>query len=134
VVNAMGYSGLYFKWSVCKSIIMFAFIWLGHYWGIIGLLVTLVFYNIVLFIINAVLVSRFTHYTLGQQVKDLLPVLLSSGLVAVAVWYIRYLIPNNFALILVQSVVFAGLYLGVHYMIDKSILSEALLFLRRKNN
>ena len=132
VVNAMGQSGLYFKWSVYKTIIMFAFIWLGHYWGIIGLLAALVIFHFVAYVINAVLASQFTHYTLWQQIKDMFPIILTSSIIAVAVWFFRYLIHNNFALLVVQSVVFVGLYIGVYYMIDKTILTEVLSLFKKK--
>lgn len=132
VVNAMGRSGLYFKWSVFKTIIMFSLIWIGHYWGIIGLLGSLVLYHFIVYVINAILASRYTQYTLWQQLKDLVPIALSSGLIAVAVWFVRYLIHNNFALITVQSLVFIVLYLFVYSLLDKSMLTEVLSLIGRK--
>lgn len=133
VVNAKGYSGLYFKWSVIKTIIMFALIWIGHFWGIIGMMAALVVFHFTVYVINAVLASRFTHYTLWQQVKDLFPIMLSSSVIAIAVWLIHYIIHNNFALLITQSVIYIGLFLGVYYIFDRKTLTEMLSLLKLKN-
>lgn len=126
VVNAMGHSGLYFKWSVYKTIIMFTMIWIGHFWGIFGLLGSLVIYHYIVYVINAILASRFTHYTIWQQIKDLIPIALSSALIAVVVWFLRYFIHNNIGLLVLQSVLYIMIYLGWYLLVDRTMLTNVI--------
>lgn len=126
VVNAMGKSKLYFLWTIVKTIVMFLLIWAGSYFGIFGLLFAMVVHHFVCYVINAVLASKITGYTLWQQFVDFLPIVLSSGLIAVAVWFIRYIIHNNFILLAVQSILFVGLYIGIYYFIDRKLLLDML--------
>lgn len=134
VVNAKGYSGLFFRWSVIKTIIMFISIWLGHYWGIMGLLWSLVLYHFLAYIINAILATRFTSYTVWLQFKDLLPIGLVSTVIAVVVWLIQFVIHGAFALLVTQSIVYILLFICAYYLIDKSMLVEVLSMIRRKNH
>ena len=131
VINSLGYSGLYFKWSIVKTLLLLLIVWIGHYWGIIGLLSSLVFYNFSEYVINAVLASRFTHYTLWQQARDLMPILLSSGMIALVVWPLRYIIYNYLILLIIQFFVFVVLYVGVSYLIDKTMMSQLLSLKKR---
>lgn len=133
VINAMGHSRLYFKWSVYKTVFLFILIWVGHYWGIIGLLTSLVIYHFIVYVINAVLASNITQYTLWQQIKDLLPIALISSLIALVVWFLHYMISNNIALLFIQSVIYLGLYLSVYLVVDKTMLYE-LKSLMKNNN
>ena len=132
VVNAMGYSGLFFKWSVYKTIIMFVFIWVGSYWGIFGLLTAFVAYNVVAYIISAVLAERFTHYTLWQQIKDMMPIMLISLFIAIGVWFVQYFVHSYIALLVIQLVLYAALFMGVYYLIDKSMLIDIVSMVKRK--
>ena len=134
VVNSMGHSGLFFKWSVYKTIIMFGLLWLGHYWGIIGLLGSLVIYHFMVYVINAILACKFTQYTLWQQVKDLMPILLFSGLVAIIVWLFQLVIHQNFVLLLVQTIVYLTLFVSIYYIFDKSMLLELVSLIKRKKS
>ena len=132
VINAMGHSCLYFKWSIVKTLLLFIIIWTGHYWGIVGLLSALVFYNFSVYVINAALASQFTHYTLWKQAKDLLPIMLLSALVAVGVWFVHYLIHNSIALLVVQSILYVVLFGGLYYLVDRSMLTEMVSMIYRK--
>ena len=134
VVNAMGHSRLYFKWSIVKTLLLFLIVWIGHYWGIVGLLSALVVYNFSVYVINASLASQFTHYTLWQQAKDLLPIMLLSALIAVGVWFVHYLVQNSFALLVVQTMIYVVLFLGLYYLVDKSMLTEMISMIYRKQS
>ena len=132
VVNAMGHSKLYFKWSIYKTIVMFFLIWLGHFLGVIGLLGSLVLYHFIVYVINAILASEYTKYTILQQIKDLFPIAFMSAMAAFPAYSLRYYINNCFLLIILQTCLYVGLFLCVYYLIDKKHLKEMLLFVKTK--
>lgn len=130
VVNAMGYSGMYFKWSVVKTFLLFIIIWLGHFGGIIGLLSSLVIYNFIVYAINALLASRFTHYTLWQQTRDLVPIFILSAMTACVTYFLKIFIYNCYFLLFTQVSLFVGLYLCACHLYDRKMISDMLILLR----
>lgn len=78
-VAAIGKSKALFNWTLIKRALSIIFIIVGFVlYGIWGLLIGMVMASYAMYIINALLVSRHIGYTLWQQFKDLLPILLIS--------------------------------------------------------
>lgn len=127
VITALGYSGLYFKWSIVKTILLFVLLYAGSFIGIYGMLLAWCIQNLLAYVINAVLSGKFTSYNLWQQTKDLLPVYVISLISGVVVWLLgRAMHFNPWVSIVIQTLLFGVLYLGVFYWLKREYLSDFL--------
>lgn len=112
VVNSLGHSKLFFKWSIIKTCILFLLIFLGSLLGIYGLLGGLIVLNILEYSINASLASRYTHYKLSKQILDILPFGILSLICAAISYFSTYYFDINYIIeMCIQVSVFIFLYL-----------------------
>lgn len=114
-VAAVGKSKDMFVWTLVKRALGLCFIVGGlAIWGIKGLLAGMVLTSYMIYFINAGLVSKHIGYTGIHQFKDLLPVILVSGVsffVAFLAGYFFHL--NMYEEGAIQLVIFAAIYLGL---------------------
>ena len=125
-VAAVGKSKEMFVWTLVKRGVGLCFIVGGlAIWGIKGLLAGMVLTSYTIYFINSGLVSKHIGYTGIQQLKDLLPVILVSGvsfLVAFLTGYFLHL--NMYVEGAIQLVIFAAIY----FSLSVSIKLEAFAF------
>ncbi|MBR3730772.1 MAG: lipopolysaccharide biosynthesis protein [Bacteroidales bacterium] len=127
VITALGYSGLYFKWSIIKTALLFFLLFAGSFIGIYGMLLAWCIQNVLAYLINAVLSGRYTGYSLWQQTKDLLPIYGISVISGIAVWAVgSFFDLNIWVNMTLQILLFGVLYLSGFYLIKKSYITEFL--------
>lgn len=131
VVCAVGKSKEIFKWNVIKRIIGFVFIFIGLYWGIIGLLYGMVCGFYFTFIINALVATPTTGYTIFQQLKDAFPILVISSISAIISYPIAQIEHlNHITLLLLQSLIYLISYLSISLMTKRIELKEYINIIR----
>jgi len=112
VINALGHSGLHFKWSIVKTVILFSLLYAGSFIGIRGLLLAWCIQNILAYLINAVLSGQFTSYSAWQQIKDLIPIIgISLLCVVILLLFSQFVQFNLWINIIIQTILFGTLYL-----------------------
>ncbi len=135
VITALGYSGLYFKWSIVKTVLLFALLFAGSIFGISGMLLAWCIQNFLAYLINAILSGRFTSYNFWRQAKDLLPILGISIISMVVIWlFSQYIQFNVWLNVIILTAFFCVLYLGGFYLLKRDYLMdflEALKVIRR---
>ena len=125
VINALGYSRLYFIWSIVKTVVLFVFLFIGSYFGIYGMLMAWCLQNIIAYVINAVLSGKYTKYGLGMQMKDLLPIFCISIISGVLIWLFGQYIKMNILLnIITQTLLFVLLYLCGFHLFKSDYLAD----------
>ncbi len=139
---AMGHSKSMFKWNLLKRSVGIALILVGATMGITGILWGMVLGFWFTYIVNARLAGRITEYTLGQQLYELLPILL----VALLSSGVSYLIGNQFTLhyilsMIIQIVSFLAVYIVCSsifkiqaFDIYRKIVLDTLNSIRNKRN
>lgn len=116
-ITAIGKSKTAFGWTLIKRAIGLIFVIGGLLlFGIKGLLVGMVLSSWMMYLINAYLVSKHIGYKIGQQMMDLLPIMLLSILA-----FVIGRLPDLLALGLYQNgiletILFVAIYLAVSYM------------------
>ena len=127
VITAMGYSWLYFKWSIVKTILLFALLYAGSFIGIYGMLLAWCAQNILAYLINVVLSGKLTSYTFWEQTKDLMPIYMISLICGVIVLLLSYAIHFNlWVSIFIQTLLFGALYLVFFYLLKREYLFDFL--------
>ena len=133
VVCAAGRSRDIFKWNVIKMMTGILFILLGMRWGIKGILYAMVAGSAFTYMVNALVATSTTGYTLFRQMLDSLPLLLisccSAGLALPLAWIadMHYVIA-----MLLQVIVFIGSYLLLSHLSHRQELSEYKTILFKK--
>lgn len=117
-IAAIGKSKAMFTWTLFKSCMRLVLIFVGLFiYGMIGLLIGMVIGEWVAYFINTWLVSKHIGYTLYEQFKDLLPIVIVSlfpFLVAFSVCLIGEF--NMFLLGGMQLLVYVTIYLIVSHL------------------
>lgn len=113
-IAAIGKSKLLFKWTVIKRIVGTTILIGGLLlWGIIGLLIALVIYNIFLYVVNAVLVAKHIGYKLDAQMQDLLPISLLTAFAFSVAYFAGHVTDFNMYLNgMTELIVFILIYMG----------------------
>lgn len=114
LVCAVGKSKVMFRWNMVKRICGLLFILGGMYWGIFGMMWGMVLSFYFTYIVNAMLASSYSGYTLCKQVVDAVPVLAISIVASLVTYYMQYLVDAGYAvIIIIQILVFAIVYFGL---------------------
>lgn len=93
VLQVKGRSDLYLRLEVIKKICIVIAVVLGLRYGMYGLLWGQVIVSVLSLFINTHYTAKFIHYTMRQQLYDLLPSMLIASTMAILVWWGTALIP-----------------------------------------
>lgn len=114
VVCAVGKSRTIFRWNIVKRIVGIGLIFIGIYFGITGILWGMVAGFYFTAIVNALVATKTTGYSLARQVLDALPTLAIAAVSAGGTAAIgRLLHLHDFPTLLILSLVYLALYIGL---------------------
>ena len=104
VINADGHSGKTLKLEIFKTLLTIFPIMLGIWFNIEALLWGMVVVAIIASLAYSKAVSKVIPYTMWQQFKDCVPIILSSGVMAAIVWLISLIHLPLFPMIVLQII------------------------------
>ncbi|WP_300901438.1 lipopolysaccharide biosynthesis protein [uncultured Bacteroides sp.] len=127
-VAALGKSKPLFRWSFYKWGMLFIFLFVGIHWGIHGLLWGMVISSLNIYLVNALLVSKYCHYSLAEQLKGVLPVFCLSLIVAMLLWLLnqQWLLPFG-----VNIVIYITVYIMIAYVARFKAFEYCFLLLNK---
>ena len=111
VTAAVGRSRALFRWNIVKRVVGLMLVFGGMYWGVEGILWAVVAGFYFTFIVNAIVASASTGYTLLLQIKDFMPFLILSLVSVVLVLPIMWMCLPNILLLILMTVVYVGGYM-----------------------
>ncbi|MFN0015027.1 MAG: lipopolysaccharide biosynthesis protein [Saprospiraceae bacterium] len=123
----LGRSDLSLKLEVIKKVNIAIAIVIGIRYGIYGLIVGEVIATYVNLVINAYYSKKFLRYSLGEQVRDILPTVAFSLLVGGMLFFMKNLAITGFLQLGALSAVAGMTYLGLHVMAK----TEEMQFIRQ---
>ena len=94
--------------------------------------VTMLLYSIYGNVVNAGPLKKEIDYTYREQLKDLSPAFLMSGVMGLLVYMVSYLKLNNVLLLFIQVLVGIALYLGMAMAFEVDTLKYLQNFLKEK--
>ena len=111
VTAAVGRSRALFRWNIVKRVVGLMLVFGEMYWGVEGILWAVVAGFYFTFIVNAIVASASTGYTLLLQIKDFMPFLILSLVSVVLVLPIMWMCLPNILLLILMTVVYVGGYM-----------------------
>lgn len=134
VVCAVGRSKDIFKWNILKRIIGLLFIFIGMNWGIPGMLYGMVVGFYFTYAVNALVATPTTGYTMCQQIKDFIPILVIAILAALITCFIIHITQsieyNDIALLSIQVLVYISSYLLISKIAHRPELDEYIAIIK----
>lgn len=117
LVKSTGRKGLYFKFQVIEKIIGIIFLILSVRFGMSGLLIANVILEYLFFIINAIVTNKSIHYSIWEQIRDLLPNYLLSILLGILVYFgFTFLKIPNIVHFILEFFVYSLTYIGLSWL------------------
>ncbi len=111
ILKVKGRSDLYLRLEIVKKIIGVAFILVGLYWGIYGLVISMVATAYVSYFINSYYSGRLINYPVREQLADLAPYLVASVIMALAAYLLKFILPfGDVGMLLCQGSVAVATY------------------------
>lgn len=133
-LNIKGRSKFFLSLEIIKvtSALLLLYFTIEH--GLTTIAVGLLTVRILCYIIAGIMSGKVYGYNLMLQIKDLLPsVIISAIAAAVAYLPLHYnLLQHNLALVIVQSIIFAIIYIGINHIMKNHIWMEILSLLKKK--
>lgn len=110
-IKALGRSDIILRLTVIKKVIGFIILAATMWFGPLIMAASNLFFSVVNQIINAWPNRKLLNYSYGQQIADILPSMLLSGVMFGAVWCVQYLRMGNFLTLLIQIAVGVVVYI-----------------------
>lgn len=123
VVCAIGKSKLIFKWNIFKRVVGIISILIGMHFGVKGVLWGMVFGFYFTTMINILVASSITGYSLLKQLRDIIPILAIAIVSALITFSLGLLLHMNYIIVMFAMIV---IYLVSYIMFAKLIKSEEL--------
>lgn len=119
ILLVKGRSDLFLRLAIIKKILTIIGIVIAIRYGILGLLYIQVILSVLVFLVNAHYTNLFIHYSAWNQLKDITPILLLSGLCGIIIWIVDINLKNQLDLIRIISGTIAGsiVYIGLSYLL-----------------
>lgn len=111
-VAAKGLGSVLFKWSIPKRGLGILFIVIGLLiWGMKGLLIGMILSSYTIYFVNSFLVDKYIGYSIIQQLKDIIPIVLIAILSSVPAICVGLFLDINIVVkSLIQFILFMSLY------------------------
>jgi O-antigen/teichoic acid export membrane protein len=135
VLMAQGYSHLFFKLEIIKKIGGSLFLIVGTVYGVMGIAWSQAAFGVVAFFINAHYSGKHLGYGATDQMRDFLPTLAVSMVMAAIVYWIGAALPDTLVAVLLGIQVLTGglAFLGLGWAIRLTALNDAFQLLSKKN-
>lgn len=114
ILMVKGRSDLFLKLEIIKTFLIISLLVIGVVYGIEMLLIFNILRSVICFFIDSYYSAELINYSTKEQIFDFLPMLLVAGTVSLLVWSITFLQWNDWATIITQFIVGAGLTIGIY--------------------
>jgi len=127
ILLVKGKADIFFKLEIVKKIMILVGIFIGLFWGIMGLIIGRMIVGYFAFILNIYYSGKQINYTVIEQLKDLLPYLMVSIIMAISVYFLDIsFVGDNFALKLLLEITTGVL---IYYLIARFTRLDGLIYI-----
>lgn len=122
VIAALGHSRTLFFWSIYKWSFLVISLFIGAEWGIYGILWGIVISNINIYVVNVVLVKKYSGYKISKQLFIVIRVII----LLLISYFLTYVLVNmlHYDNVIIYSIVFSICYFLFAYIFKFSELKD----------
>lgn len=132
ILKVKGRSDLFFRLTLIKRTLMVLAIVITYRWGISAMLIGQIANSLIAYFINSYYSKKLIGYPVKDQVRDFLPALSYSVIMAGGMWGVGRLLPvNNWILLGTQLLTGSALYLLLHILARTPPMKEFLALTKR---
>ena len=110
-INAIGRSDITLKLRIVKTIVGIAILLLAIRYGVIAIALSSILTSVIFVFINILPTAKLINYKFAEQMADVLPYAGLSVIMFIAIYPLRFLQMSDTLIVLLQTVVGAGVYL-----------------------
>lgn len=125
MLQVQGRSDLFLFLEIIKKIIGLVPLFVGAFVGIFPMLYTSIGTSIISYFLNSYFPGKLLGYTSWKQLKDIAPLFFIALIMAVAVYFLKYLPLSNWAILPIQIVVGAAMFVGLCKLTKSKEYEEA---------
>lgn len=108
MLQVQGRSDLFLGLEIIKKIVSLGPLFVGAFVGILPMLYASMCTSLIALYLNSYYSGKFLNYSIGQQLRDIIPFYLVSFSIAIPVWFLKYLSISNWIILPLQlSVIFS---------------------------
>lgn len=116
-IKSVGRSDIFFRLEIIKKIIAIGILLISMRYGVLAIAISGAGYLFIESIINATPNRKLLNYSYIDQIKDVLPSLLMSLAMATLIYPVKFVIHNNYLLLITQVILGGIIYIGVSLVI-----------------
>ena len=134
ILKVYGRSDLFLKLEVIKKAVTTISIIAAFPFGIMGIVWSAVFSSIIALIVNTYYSSEMINYTTKQQLRDMFPVLVFSGVMYIIVTFTIKLLSQQISILQITAATAVGLlsYIFLHYLLKSKSLFFTLKLIKER--
>jgi O-antigen/teichoic acid export membrane protein len=135
ICNLKGRSDMVLNLSMFHNVLLFAGAFTAIWFGIYGLLFSMIFVNVLVTCINAFFSGNLINYGLRNQVKDLLSILTLNIILALLFYILQktfFQKLHDFWNLIVVAILFFTLYLVIAFLLKMRVTTDLLLYIKEK--
>lgn len=126
-VAACGYSRVLFRWSFYKWGMLVALMLVGMFFGMRGLMWSIVISNLNIYAVNAALARKYVGFSLLRQFRAVLPPLMAGAVPAVIV----FCLDVDW---LVEAIIYAAIYVAIVFLTRMRVVKDIKFIISRFMN
>ena len=126
-ISALGHSKLILKWTLINNIICICMLLVGSLWSIDGIIFAYIIYAGIALLNYCILLKKVSGLTLLQQSKDYFFIFSICAVLCSITFLINYTTDASNIMIIISSIVFLSIYIGISLILK---LSSAIEFIR----
>lgn len=112
-INALGRSDIFLKLEITKKIIGTIILIISMFHGVYAIAIGTLISSIVSVFINSYPNIRLLNYNYIEQIRDIIPSLLISIIMAIGVYWIKFLNISNISIIIIQIIIGGLIYISL---------------------
>ena len=121
---------LYLNLEIVRKTTLLVILLISSHYGVMGIIIGQLIYNIIVLILNMHFSGSLIGYSVGRQLRDLLPILVCAAAIVPIAWWVRQMGMWQLYALVVVGLLGAAAYLGLSALLRLRPLSELSLIIK----
>ena len=132
IIKAVGKSRLFLYLDIFKKVIFLISLLFAINLGPIHIALTAVIVMVVSVVVNMIIMRKLLNYSFKQQIIDVLPQIILSVVMGIAIMPMKYVISQSIILLMVQVIAGAIIYILLYYIFRRDIFNYIIGLVKKK--